>query len=120
MTQEWIALLAAIAGGIITAFGKFMKTHLTSDANDVMDFRKRILERQTKMEARIDKLDEKIQMWTVRYWALYSWCIQFCIENNINTMPPRFDEMDRSEIKEMSEKDSMQDLRDYVKNRKKE
>ena len=104
MDKIWIALLSIIAGSLLTVLGKYFTAKYTSGAKKEISFRKTILKRIKQLENEQDELNKEVEKWTLRYWSLYRWIVNFCNRNNIDELPPDFHEAEKEEIKQINSK----------------
>ena len=111
MSTEWIALGSAIFGGFIAMAGKYFTAKFSSATDDEISLRQSTLKRLVALETRQGNLENKVNSWTIRYWSLYRWMVNFCMANDLEIMPPNFHEMENDEIERTVNK-TYQEARD--------
>lgn len=100
MTNEWIAVLSACVGALLTGILHYMKTKIQSGTDDKVSFRQNILSRIEHLEKNQAELEKTVMIWKGRYWSLYTWLVNFCIIHGVDATPPSFHEMDLDALKE--------------------
>jgi hypothetical protein len=98
MNRYVIGIIAASLGALLTMIGKFIAASFSANTENKISLRDSALKRLTALEIRQDHLEEQVQKWIARYWALYRWMIKYQITNDLDISPPDFHKMTRDEV----------------------
>ncbi|MEX0662125.1 MAG: hypothetical protein WEA58_03940 [Balneolaceae bacterium] len=109
MQESLPLVIAGAIGAIVTSAINYLSSADKNKSSEQTVWREGLLQRQDKLEKRVDGLDSQIMLWKARYWSMYSWLVKLCVENNFSIKPPPFHDMDLEALQKEEQKNNSDD-----------